>query len=115
VQIIVYLSLLYYYIGWSTFAGLGAMFVLAPPIIITFSIVIRALGKIAEVTDSRINATNEVLLGMEGVKMAAWEESFVASIEALRIKEIGFLKKIQYTIAVGMAIIDAAPAFIATR
>jgi ABC-type bacteriocin/lantibiotic exporter with double-glycine peptidase domain len=113
-QIVVYLGLLYYYIGWATFAGLGAMFALAPLVALIFSVVLRALKKIADVTDKRINATNEVLMGMQGVKMAAWEESFVSKIEELRLKEVAILKTIQYTIAFGMAVIEAVPAIVCT-
>jgi ABC-type multidrug transport system fused ATPase/permease subunit len=113
-QIVVYLIMLYYYIGWATFAGLGAMFAVAPIIALAFSVVGRSFQKIAEVADKRINATNEMLMGMEGVKMAAWEESFVAKIEALRLEELAILKTIQYTFAFGGAVMEAAPAIVCT-
>jgi ATP-binding cassette subfamily C (CFTR/MRP) protein 1 len=114
-QVVAYLCLLYYYIGWATFAGIGVIVVLVPFVVAIVAIVLRCQKEIANATDARINATNEVLLGMLGVKMAAWEEKIAKMVGALRLKEIGYLRTMEYVSAAADALTDSAPAFIATR
>ena len=54
-------------------------------------------------TDSRVKITNELLQGIQCVKMYSWEESFFNVIEKFRQKELESLKKIAYLIAFSRA------------
>ena len=95
-QITAYLGLLYYYIGWATFVGLAVMIFSVPMNVIIMAKLFKIINKMVLETDTRVKVTNECLQGMLGIKMAAWEESFLKMIQETRDDEIKLLRKTVY-------------------
>ena len=58
-------------------------------------------------TDRRVKITNEVLQGIKIIKLYDWQESFVARLNAIRVKELGNLKIVAFMRA-GMRAISAS-------
>ncbi|XP_065177457.1 ATP-binding cassette sub-family C member 4-like [Sycon ciliatum] len=85
--------LVYRQIGVSCFAGFAIL-----PIVFVFQIVsskmmARFRDRVARLTDKRIRIMNEIITGMQLIKMYVWEKPFRASIESIRKKEISTVKK----------------------
>ena len=49
--------------------------------------------------DKRIKMMTELLRGIQIIKMAAWEESFMQKINAVRKKELTIMRKAAYITA----------------
>tara|TARA_B100000780_G_C20762004_1_gene302666 strand:+ start:107 stop:409 length:303 start_codon:yes stop_codon:yes gene_type:complete len=63
-------------------------------------------------TDSRVKITNELLQGIQCVKMYSWEKSFIGVIGSYRSKEMTSLKRIAYLIAGSRAYMYMVPAVV---
>ena len=112
-QIIGYVAIIYWYIGWSAFVGVGVM-ILAMPIQMVVMLKLTKLNrKMALRTDERVKLSNEGMQGILAVKMAAWEKKLTDAINAERGHELRYLKKTVYLSAFSSSYMMAVPAFVA--
>ncbi|XP_050461230.1 ATP-binding cassette sub-family C member 4-like isoform X2 [Cataglyphis hispanica] len=81
-------------IGGSIFVGIGLLLIICLPIQGTFSLLSRNIrAMIAPLTDRRVQLMNELIAGIQVIKMYAWEKPFskiVSITRALEIKKIRF-------------------------
>jgi len=112
-QIAGYMVLLYIYIDWSAFVGLGVMVMAIPIQMFVFGRVLALNKKMVKVTDNRVKLTNEILQGMLGIKMAAWEENYTEVINEFRKKEVKYLRLTMYLTSFSSAYMMALPAITA--
>ncbi|GBG31208.1 ABC transporter, putative [Hondaea fermentalgiana] len=110
-QIIGYLALLYYYIGWPAFVGLGVLLVAIPIQVVVYGRLLQVNKKIVKFMDGRVKLTNEILQGMLGIKMAAWELKYMDYVNEFRVKEIRMLRSVMFIAAFSVAYMMAVPAF----
>ncbi|CAK9004941.1 Multidrug resistance-associated protein 1 (ATP-binding cassette sub-family C member 1) (Glutathione-S-conjugate-translocating ATPase ABCC1) (Leukotriene C(4) transporter) (LTC4 transporter) [Durusdinium trenchii] len=112
-QIIGYMVILYTFIGWAAFVGLAVMLVAIPVQGLVFAKVLALNKKMVGITDDRVKLTNEVLQGMMGIKMAAWENKYSEVISGYRAKEIKLLRSTMFLTAFSSAYMMAMPAITA--
>lgn len=112
VQIVVAVGLLYNYIGKSAIIGL-LMTLATLPLqgwLMAAQVKLRKAG--IGIADRRVKLMNEILQGVKGVKLYAWEQPFAEAVEKERAAEV---KKIASTIWIRssfMAIMMVIPIFI---
>lgn len=87
-QIVVYSSLLYRYLGPCVFWGIGVLLTAIPVNSITLRILARLNEKEIEAKDSRTKKTTEALTQMKLLKMQTWEKFFSNQITTDRNKEL---------------------------
>ena len=96
IQIIISLYFLWGQLGISSLGGF-AVILLSLPI---NHMIAHRMGKLQKkvmlARDERVEMTNEVLKGMKGIKIQAWEQSFQSRIVKLRENELQRLKKCRY-------------------
>mmetsp|Transcript_842 Transcript_842/g.2339 ORF Transcript_842/g.2339 Transcript_842/m.2339 type:complete len:1469 (-) Transcript_842:87-4493(-) len=113
VQIVGYMVILYFLIGWPCFVGLVVM-VLAGPVQGKIMGKLFVLNRrMVKHTDARVKTTNEALQGIQCVKMYTWEDSFEAKVAAERKTELGFLKNVAYLRGFSRAYMSALPGIVA--
>ncbi|KAF8717299.1 P-loop containing nucleoside triphosphate hydrolase protein, partial [Rhizoctonia solani] len=84
--------LLYQVLGWSAFAGCFVL-VLAMPLNHYLSKRSVALTRgLSHARDKRMNALNELILGVKFIKFFAWESQWIKRITKRRQKELTWLK-----------------------
>ena len=91
-QITGYVVILLVFIGWPALVGVVFMIVAMPvqgKIMMTMQ---SRIGDMVKYTDSRVKITNELLQGIQCVKMYSWEKSFFGVIESFRGQELVQLK-----------------------
>jgi ATP-binding cassette subfamily C (CFTR/MRP) protein 1 len=113
-QIVIYVVMVYQYIGWSAFVGFGTILAFLPINTALMSVVYDVMDGMVDTTDERVNATNETLQGMLGVKMAAWEENVSKLIKSIRAVELKHLRKYMFVNAASLAIMSSVPSFTTT-
>lgn len=92
VQVVAAVTLLYYVMGFSSFAGIGLM-VLALPLNLFIAKQFTTVQKrILAGTDARINATNEILQNIRIIKFFAWEQRFENVVDEKRRVELKALR-----------------------
>ncbi|KAL6424747.1 hypothetical protein ACFW04_010010 [Cataglyphis niger] len=88
-------------IGVSIFVGIGLLLIICLPIQGTFSLLSRNIrAMIAPLTDRRVQLMNELIAGIQVIKMYAWEKPFskiVSITRALEIKKIRFSAYVRAT------------------
>ncbi|XP_044752049.1 ATP-binding cassette sub-family C member 4-like isoform X2 [Coccinella septempunctata] len=96
---------MYTYVGVAAFAGIGTMILQAVPIQGTLSKLQGKLRyKIALRTDRRVKLMNEIVMGIQVIKMYAWEKPFENMVSLLRKYEIEVLTKTSYIKGISAAI-----------
>ena len=111
-QITGYVVILLVFIGWPALVGVVFMIVAMPvqgKIMLSMQ---SRIGDMVKYTDSRVKITNELLQGIQCVKMYSWEESFFKVIESFRGQELVQLKKIAYLTAFSRAYMYMVPAMV---
>ena len=111
-QITGYVIILLFFIGWPALIGVIFMIIAMPvqkEIMVKLFMRNRAMVKD---TDSRVKITNELLQGIQCVKMYSWEASFIKVIEGFRNQEMNSLKKIAYLRAFSRAYMYMVPAVV---
>jgi ATP-binding cassette subfamily C (CFTR/MRP) protein 4 len=83
-------------IGAWSLCGLALVLLSLPIHMIASKFTARLRTKTAQQTDKRVKIMSEVLAGMRVIKMYAWEKAFSRVIDAIRAKEISFVKKNNY-------------------
>ncbi|KAJ2946418.1 hypothetical protein O0L34_g12457 [Tuta absoluta] len=97
VQVAVVLYLLWQTAGYAPFVGLFSVVFLMFPIqgfLTKLSAVLRR--KMAARTDKRIKLMNEIINGIQVIKMYAWEKPFQIVVAAARAYEVAMLKKASF-------------------
>ncbi|KAK6191316.1 hypothetical protein SNE40_003038 [Patella caerulea] len=91
IQVILALGFLYYKLGISALIG-GSVVILAAPIMYGLGLAMSKLQKrVMKQSDIRVKMVNELIHCIRGVKLLAWEKTFVNKIEDARKTEIGYL------------------------
>ncbi|XP_033220102.1 multidrug resistance-associated protein 4-like isoform X2 [Belonocnema kinseyi] len=85
--------IMWQYVGYSTLSTITALIILSTPVQVCLSYVSNNLrAKIAPLTDKRVQRMNELVQGIQVVKMYAWEKSFDKMVSKLRSHEVLNLK-----------------------
>jgi len=113
VQIIGYMVILYFQIGWPCFAGLVVMILAGPVQGIIMKKLFSQNREMVKYTDSRVKTTNEAVQGIRSVKMSTWEDSFYQAISGSRTGELKFLAKLAYLRGFSRAYMGALPGIVA--
>ncbi|XP_053600748.1 uncharacterized protein LOC128669719 [Plodia interpunctella] len=94
IQTAVILYLLYVAAGYAPFVGLGVALILILPLqffLTKFTFIVRR--QVAKRTDRRIKLMNEIINGIQVIKMYAWEIPFQLVVKAVREYEMQALKR----------------------
>ena len=105
----VILWLLYRELGPSTFAGMGALLIVT----VVQSLFSKSFGtlrgKTAVVTDARVKATAQVVVGIRVLKMQGWESAFKNSLFKIREKEVALVRIASVLRGINEALFTIAP------
>ncbi|KAL1496964.1 hypothetical protein ABEB36_008007 [Hypothenemus hampei] len=97
IQVILVTYLMWNMMGIYCLVGIGAMVLIAIPLQTSFGKVASYLRlKVAERCDTRVKHMNEIINGIQVIKMYAWEKPFETLIQYLRAREIKFLMYTSY-------------------
>ncbi|CAK9798977.1 ATP-binding cassette sub-family C member 4 [Anthophora quadrimaculata] len=101
IQVILVASVIWYKVGISSMVGVGALLLMTIP---AHSVFIRLNHKlrtvVATLTDKRVQFMNELISGIQVIKMYTWEKPFekiVATIRSMEIKNIALSSYIRAT------------------
>ena len=112
-QIVGYMTILYFLIGWPCFAGLGVMILAIPSQGIIMKKLFGINREVVKYTDSRVKTTNEAVQGIRCVKMYCWEDSFKDKIGEGRYEELKLLYKQAYLKGFSRSYMSSIPAVVA--
>ena len=107
------MSILYTLIGPSCFAGLLVMIFAGPVQGVVMKKLFGMNRLMVKHTDARVEAINEALQGIQGVKMYTWEEKVSKRIEDYRNAELKHLKSAAYLKGFSRAYMGALPGVVA--
>ncbi|KAJ5317887.1 hypothetical protein PENANT_c004G07627 [Penicillium antarcticum] len=93
VQITMAVTLLYYIMGFSSFAGIAIMVCMLPVNLFIARQFNKVQNQILKGTDARIHSTNEVLQNIRIIKYFAWEQRFQDIVNEKRKTELKALRK----------------------
>ncbi|KAF5273604.1 hypothetical protein FQR65_LT04603 [Abscondita terminalis] len=95
-QLVLFTILLYLELGLSSIIGISVLIILIPFQNFLGKLAAKYRFKFAFKTDSRVQLTNEIIRGIEVIKMYAWEKSFAKLIAHHRRMEVKLLTKCLY-------------------
>ncbi|XP_031347077.1 probable multidrug resistance-associated protein lethal(2)03659 isoform X2 [Photinus pyralis] len=95
-QAILFLYLAWTKIGVSSTFGIGFMVMFIPVYVLLGSILKRYRLKVSTRRDERIRLTNELIQGINVIKMYAWEKPFAEIISTFRKLEVDSMMKSTY-------------------
>ncbi|KAM7356664.1 uncharacterized protein ACRADG_002316 [Cochliomyia hominivorax] len=84
--------LMYREIGWAAIIGISFMLAFIPLQVWGAKRAAIFKQRSAECTDSRVRLMNEIIQGIQVIKMYAWEKSFAKVISLVRRKEVNAIK-----------------------
>ncbi|XP_070204431.1 ATP-binding cassette sub-family C member 9-like [Littorina saxatilis] len=91
VQVTIALGILYWKLGISAVIG-GLFVVVCAPVMYFLGVCMSKMQKKVLVqSDKRVKKVNELIQGIRAVKLLAWEEAFIQSVEHTRSDEIRYL------------------------
>ena len=97
VSLLAILALMCFVIGPAAIAGLAVLILLAPVATKLAKLSGRFRSSAVQITDERVRAVDEILQGIELIKLNAWETAFAARISDIRARE---LKKLSFAAVV---------------
>ncbi|KAK9869554.1 hypothetical protein WA026_003307 [Henosepilachna vigintioctopunctata] len=101
IQVLVIGYLMWMQIGSSSMAGLVSMLLMTVPLQLMMGAATSKYRlEVAKRTDKRVKIMNELLAGVQVIKMYAWETPFESVVENARKDEIKYLTKTSYVRAV---------------
>ncbi|KAE8974895.1 Multidrug resistance-associated protein 1 [Phytophthora fragariae] len=112
VQLIIGMLLLVHYLGTASFAGVAIMIVLLPTSAAFSSQAATISKKMLECTDKRLKFLTELFQHIRVIKFYAWESEMLGQVDAIRTKELHFLKKVILWSAYGRVILQAGPVIV---
>ncbi|XP_050401602.2 ATP-binding cassette sub-family C member 4 isoform X1 [Patella vulgata] len=113
IELVVVMSLLYYYIGYPCLFTLVVIAILLPLQILCGRWFGNLRTKIGKWSDKRINKMNEVLSGMKVIKLYCWEKPFHKVITSLRKHEIKFVKRAMSLKSLNLSLMKVSPKLMA--
>ncbi|XP_011259351.2 multidrug resistance-associated protein 4 [Camponotus floridanus] len=106
IQIIIVGYIMWQKVGVSILIGIGILLIISIPVQGTISLLSRSIRAIiAPLTDRRIQLMNELVAGIQVIKMYAWEKPFNKIVSITRALEIKKIKFSAYVRATNLAII----------
>ncbi|CAM6031929.1 unnamed protein product, partial [Sphagnum compactum] len=96
IEVVIVSIIMYKEIGVSTFFGIAFLLLFIPVQIICGKLNSKLRLKTALRTDERVRLMQEVISGIQVIKMYAWEKPFAKLIEEARRKEIQVIRKVSY-------------------
>ncbi|XP_052826959.1 ATP-binding cassette sub-family C member 5 [Octopus bimaculoides] len=99
----------YYLLGPLSLIGSFVFIGFYPTLILVNKFGMEYRRKAVKLTDRRINITNEIINYIRLIKMYAWEDSFIAKIKAIRLKEKKLLEICGFVQAVNSCLPQLAP------
>eukprot|EP00897_Mesotaenium_endlicherianum_P001676 jgi/Mesen1/1536/ME000133S00550 len=115
-QVVGYLALLLYYLGWTALTGFALLLVTVPSQSRLVHQLMAMQRKIMLNTSRRVKVINEVLQGMRVVKAYAWERPFKSAVTDIRgfahksrAKELKAMRRRVYLRAVQSCLMFATP------
>ncbi|KAG6604625.1 ATP-binding Cassette (ABC) Superfamily [Phytophthora cinnamomi] len=112
VQLAIGMLLLVHYLGTASFAGVIIMVVLLPTSAALSSQAASISKKMLECTDKRLKFLTELFQHIRVIKFYAWESEMLGQVDAIRTKELHFLKKVILWNAYGRVILQAGPVLV---
>ncbi|GMF62730.1 unnamed protein product [Phytophthora fragariaefolia] len=112
VQLVIGMLLLVHYLGTASFAGVIIMIVLLPTSAALSSQAASISKKMLECTDKRLKFLTELFQHIRVIKFYAWESEMLGQVDAIRTKELHFLKKSILWNAYGRVILQAGPVLV---
>ncbi|KAK9720652.1 ABC transporter [Popillia japonica] len=104
IQVILISYLMWDVVGISSLSGILGMVVLTLPIQFVMGILSSKFrGKVAVRTDYRVRLMNEIISGIQVIKMYAWEKPFEKLVRTARFSEVKMVKYANYVRAVFMS------------
>ncbi|KAK0424597.1 hypothetical protein QR680_008742 [Steinernema hermaphroditum] len=99
-SVIVATLMLYKLLGAAAFVAVAAMCINVVPYTVFYSFKKEKYDdERMKIRDTRVKTTNEVLGGIKAVKMYTWEDSVKKTVNSLRDREIGILRKTAFVTA----------------
>ncbi|KAJ3656119.1 hypothetical protein Zmor_015217 [Zophobas morio] len=95
-QTAIVLYLLYDYCGPTALVGIVLIITLTPFQMFLSKIVASLRLKVAVRTDDRMSHMNEIISGIQVIKLYGWEQPFIKLIDTFRRVEVKFIKKLTY-------------------
>ncbi|KAJ3656120.1 hypothetical protein Zmor_015218 [Zophobas morio] len=95
-QTAIVLYLLYDYCETTALVGIALIITLTPFQMYLSKIVAGLRSKVAMRTDDRMSHMNEVISGIQVIKLYGWEQPFIKLIDTFRRVEVKFIKKLTY-------------------
>ncbi|XP_039296147.1 probable multidrug resistance-associated protein lethal(2)03659 [Nilaparvata lugens] len=86
-------TILYMELGVSGLYGIAAIFIIVPLLSFVGTLSSRYRLRIALKTDERVRLTDEVISGIQVIKMYAWEKPFSRLVMAARKAELSIIKR----------------------
>ncbi|GJQ86167.1 hypothetical protein Trydic_g13444 [Trypoxylus dichotomus] len=100
-QVIVVAILMWDAVGVSSLSGILSMLMLTLPIqVLMGKLSSKFRGKVAVRTDYRVRLMNEIISGIQVIKMYAWEKPFEKLVSVARIDEVKMVRFANYVRAV---------------
>ncbi|XP_063913947.1 probable multidrug resistance-associated protein lethal(2)03659 isoform X1 [Zophobas morio] len=95
-QTVIVLYLLYDYCGPTALVGVVLLVVLTPFQMYISKIIAGLRSKVAVRTDDRMSHMNEIISGIQVIKLYGWEQPFIKMIDTFRRVEVKFIRKLSY-------------------
>ncbi|XP_076757864.1 ATP-binding cassette sub-family C member 4 isoform X2 [Xylocopa sonorina] len=106
IQIIIITLILWHKVGVSSLVGIGALLLITLPTDTIIIMLIHKMRKIVAImTDKRVQLMNELINGIQVIKMYAWEQPFDKIVAAIRAKEIKRIRRSTYIRGVYLAFV----------
>ncbi|KAL4146488.1 hypothetical protein PRNP1_012352 [Phytophthora ramorum] len=112
VQLVIGMLLLVHYLGTASFAGVIIMIVVLPTSAALSSQAAKISKKMLGCTDKRLKFLTELFQNIRVIKFYAWESEMLGQVDAIRSKELHFLKKVILWNAYGRVILQAGPVLV---
>ncbi|EDW77876.2 uncharacterized protein Dwil_GK24718 [Drosophila willistoni] len=87
---------IYQQIGWSSFYGIAILILYLPLQTYMSKLTSKLRLRTALQTDQRVRMMNEIISGIQVIKMYTWEKPFGKLIEQLRRSEMSSIRKVNY-------------------
>ncbi|XP_033217281.1 probable multidrug resistance-associated protein lethal(2)03659 isoform X2 [Belonocnema kinseyi] len=93
IQIIIMTYIMYQEVGWSALIGMAVLVLTMPFQGIISKWIVSLTMRASNRTDERLRLMNEIINGVQVIKMYAWERPFSALVDKARAKEISTIKQ----------------------
>ncbi|GLV37821.1 uncharacterized protein CBL_06477 [Carabus blaptoides fortunei] len=105
IQMIMFTYILYTQVGIAAYVGAGVIAIFIPVQMILAYLNKNLRWKTAFKTDERVRLMNEIIAGIQVIKMYAWEYAFCKLVNVARRREMGILVRTSYIRGLVMSMI----------